>query len=241
MIIVMPNANSVYLGSMYSNSVTAGNWEGYIAQDLVAYVDGHYRTIADRMSRGLAGASMGGYGTIRIGMKYPEVFSSIYALSACCLSANINPRVENLAAVEAIRTKEDVAKAGRGPMGTLARAAAWSPNPGNPPLYLDLPVKDGKIQPAIVAKWAANAPLAMIDQFIPHLKKLHAIAFDIGNQDEAVAPRTIKELDEILTAAGVAHIYETYDGTHNSRRAERIETKMLPFFSNNLTFAAAKH
>ena len=241
MIIVMPNAHSVYLGSMYSNSVTAGNWEGYIAQDLVAYVDAHYRTIADRMSRGLAGASMGGYGTIRIGMKYPEVFSSIYALSACCLTANINPRVENLAAVEAIRTPEDVAKAGRGPMGTLARAAAWSPNPNNPPLYLDLPVKDGKIQPAIVAKWAANAPLAMVDQYIPNLKKLHVIAFDIGNQDEAVAPRTIKELDEVLTAAGVAHIYETYDGTHNSRRAERIETKMLSFFSNNLTFTAGSH
>lgn len=69
------------------------------------------------------------------------------------------------------------------------RAAAWSPNPNNPPLYLDFPVKDGKIQPAIVAKWAANAPLAMVDQYIPNLKKLHAIAFDIGNQDEAVAPR----------------------------------------------------
>ena len=80
-----------------------------------------------------------------------------------------------------------------------------------------------------------------IDQYIPHLKKLHSIGFDIGNQDEAVAPRTIKELDEILTAAGVAHTYETYDGTHNSRRAQRIETKMLPFFSNSLTFTTVKH
>ena len=43
------------------------------------------------------------------------------------------------------------------------------------------------------------------------------------------------------TAAGVAHIYETYGGTHNSRRAERIETEMLPFFSKNLTFTTVKH
>ena len=37
-------------------------------------MDSHYRTIPDRMSRGLAGHSMGGYGTMRIGMKHPEVF-----------------------------------------------------------------------------------------------------------------------------------------------------------------------
>jgi S-formylglutathione hydrolase FrmB len=240
MILVMPNAYSIYLGSMYSNSVTAGNWEDYVAEDLVAYMDGHYRTIPDRMSRGLAGHSMGGYGTIRIGMKRPDVFASVYALSACCLTANISPRVEGMAAAEAIKTREDVAKAERGPLGTFARAAAWSPNPDNPPLYLDLPVKDGKTRPEVVAKWAANAPLAMIDQYIPNLKKLHAIAFDIGNQDEAVQPRTIKQLDEILTRSGVAHTYETYEGTHSGRIPERLETRMLPFFSSNLSAAPSR-
>ena len=55
-------------------------------------MDGHYRTIANRMSRGLAGHSMGGYGAIRIGMKRPDVFSSLYIMSACCLTANRNPR-----------------------------------------------------------------------------------------------------------------------------------------------------
>ena len=44
---------------------------------LVPYIDNHYRTIATRGSRGLAGYSMGGYGTIRLAMKYPEVFSSL--------------------------------------------------------------------------------------------------------------------------------------------------------------------
>src|SRR5262245_6894538 len=60
MILVMPNANTLYQGSMYSNSITAGNWEAYITQDLVTYVDTHYRTIPQRASRGLAGHSMGG-------------------------------------------------------------------------------------------------------------------------------------------------------------------------------------
>jgi hypothetical protein len=52
----------------------------------------------------------------------------------------------------------------------LASAAAWSPNPKNPPFFFDLPSKEGQVQPAIAAKWAANASLAMIDQHIPNLK-----------------------------------------------------------------------
>src|SRR5215510_14511803 len=85
MILVNPDAFTKFNGSMYSNSPTTGDWETYIAEDLVAYVDSHYRTLANRMSRGLGGHSMGGYGTIRIGMKRPDVFSSLYIMSACCL------------------------------------------------------------------------------------------------------------------------------------------------------------
>src|SRR5438270_3198575 len=85
MIVVMPDAYTRFKGSMYSSSVTTGDWEDYISQELVAYVDAHYRTIAAAASRGLAGHSMGGYGAIRVGMKHPEVFSSIYLLSPCCM------------------------------------------------------------------------------------------------------------------------------------------------------------
>ena len=46
--------------------------------DLVAYMDSHYRTIANRLSRGLGGHSMGGYGALKIGMKHPEVFGALY-------------------------------------------------------------------------------------------------------------------------------------------------------------------
>ena len=77
MILVLPDANTVYNGSMYSNSPTTGNWEGFLSRDLIFYIDSHYRTVADRDSRGLSGHSMGGYGTIRVGMKHPEVFSAL--------------------------------------------------------------------------------------------------------------------------------------------------------------------
>jgi S-formylglutathione hydrolase len=240
MIVVMPNAYSMYLGSMYSNSVTAGDWETFLSRDLVSYMDIHYRTIPDRMSRGIAGHAMGAYGALRLGMKAPQVFSSVYALSVCCLAANMAMRPETLAAAEAIHTKEDVAKAARGPLGTLARAAAWSPNPKNPPLFLDLPVRDGKIRPEIVAKWAANAPLAMVDQYVTSLRRLHAIAFDVGMQDESVLPASVKALSDVLTQFDVAHTYETYEGMHTNKIGERIENKVLPFFTNNLSFTQTR-
>src|SRR5262245_52318884 len=190
-IVVTPNAFTLHKGSMYSSSPTTGDWEPFIAEDLVAYIDGHYRTLASRLSRGLAGHSMGGYGAIRIGMKRQDVFSSLYIMSACCLTANRNPNVEAMAAAEAIKTREQAEEAasgrGFGPSVNLASAAAWSPNPKNPPLYLDLPVKDGKVRPDIVAKWVANAPLEMIDHYAENLKKYYAVAIDVGTAPPLLA------------------------------------------------------
>jgi len=107
MIFVMPDAMTPYGGSMYSNSIVTGDWEAFVARDLVGYIDSHYRTMAKRESRGLSGHSMGGYGTLRIGMKYPDVFSSLYAMSSCCL----DPRgvAPSDADLEKLASREDVA------------------------------------------------------------------------------------------------------------------------------------
>ena len=233
MILVMPNAYTRYQGSMYSNSVTTGNWEDYVGADLVSYVDGHYRTIANVNSRGLAGHSMGGYGALRIGMKHPDVFSSIYVMSACCLTPSvIDP--ERGRAAEAVQDPQAVNKLDFPTKALLASAAAWSPNPGKPPLFFDLPTQDGQLRPEILAKWTANAPLAVIDQYIANLKRLRAIAFDVGIKD-GLAPAS-RTLDEVLTAYKIPHTYETYEGDHINRVAERLETKVFRFFSENLSF-----
>jgi S-formylglutathione hydrolase len=238
MIVVMPNAYTVYMGSMYSNSATTGNWEGFITRDLVSYVDSHYRTIAARASRGLAGHSMGGYGTIRLGMKYPDVFSSIYALSACCLIPNSNPTTEAMAKAAAIHSAADLANTDFSTRAMIASAAAWSPDPNNPPLYFDLPSLDGKPQPLVAARWDANAPLAMLDQYVLNLKRLHAIGMDVGTKDGLMSSN--QELESRMTAFGIRHTFETYEGTHVSGIQDRLEKNVLPFFSNNLSFGKSK-
>ena len=47
MIVVLPDSKTVHNGSMYSSSVTTGDFEKFIARDLVAYIDAHYRTIPE--------------------------------------------------------------------------------------------------------------------------------------------------------------------------------------------------
>ena len=231
MIIVSPDANTVHAGSMYSNSVTIGDWESFIAEDLVAYIDANYRTVATRDSRGLAGHSMGGYGTVRIGMKRPEVFSSLYILSPCCLGAR-GATGDTIATLESLTTVDEVRASGFLGLGTFAVAAAWSPNPNNPPFYVDLPTKDGEVQQDVLNRWAANAPLAMLDQYVPALKSYEAIAMDVGNMDPGLAD--IQRLHDRMTAFGVAHSYEIYEGDHGSRVGERWEKHVIPFFSEHL-------
>lgn len=235
MIVVTPNAYTRFQGSMYSNSITTGNWEDYVAKELVAYMDSHYRTIATSAGRGLCGHSMGGYGAMRIGEKYPSVFSSVYLLSPCCLNSGppITTVSRQLLRADSIRTIEDFQKADFGIKALFASAAAWSPNPGNPPFYLDLPVKNGEIQRNVEMKWVANRPLNSLDQYISNLKELKAIAFDAGTRDQGIAA-SIRTLDEELNKYGIKHSFEIYEGDHINRVAERIGTKLLQFFSDNL-------
>src|SRR5678816_1237527 len=214
MIVVLPDSKTVHNGSMYSSSATTGDFEQFIARDVVAYIDAHYRTIPKRTSRGLVGHSMGGYGASRIGMKHSDVFGSLYIMSPCCLAPRqagpVNPETEK--ALEAVKTPADSAKLSFGLRAQLASAAAWSPNPKNPPLYLDLPVGDQ--QQAVFARWAANAPLAFLDQYVAGLRQYRAIAIDVGDQD-GLRVDTGK-LHDALTSYGIAHDFEIYSGTHTS-------------------------
>jgi enterochelin esterase-like enzyme len=245
MIVVIPDAFTKYSGSMFSNSPTIGDWETFIAQDLTAFVDKRYRTIASRDGRGLAGHSMGGYGTMRIGMKQPASFAALYAMSSCCLmndpaarGAGPGARGDGAAGRgDAAAARGAGAGRGAGRGGGMAnalsaQAAAWAPNTKTPPFF-DLPTKDGELQPLIAAKWIANSPLVMVDQHVPALKSMRAIALDVGDKDPFVT--TNRQLNEALTRLDITNTLEVYDGDHGNRVRERFESQVLRFFSRHLS------
>jgi putative tributyrin esterase len=79
LLIVMPDADD----SWYTNSATvpSDEFEDYIAKDLLAEIDEKYRTIRERHGRAIAGLSMGGYGAVKLGLKYPDLFAFAGSLS----------------------------------------------------------------------------------------------------------------------------------------------------------------
>ena len=246
-IVVLPDSKTIYHGSMYSSSVTTGDFENFIAHDVVAYIDAHYRTIPERNSRGLVGHSMGGYGATRIGMKHSDVFGVLYIMSPCCLSPMTGGppgvpadkmkqmAIDNQNKIAGAKSPAEAAELMPGFAATqLATAAAWAPDPKNPPLYLDLPTKNGEPQPEIQAKFTANAPLVFIDQYIANLRSYRAISIDVGDQD-GLRTDTGK-LHDVLDKYGIVHGFEIYSGTHTSAVADRFQNHVLPFFGKNLCF-----
>jgi len=230
-IVVVPDTLTKMGGSMYSNSITTGDFRRFVAFDLVDYIDANYRTIATREGRGLAGHSMGGYGTWVVGMTYPEIFDSIWAQSACCVS----PRSETVESAQAMASVPiaDVDQAGFGMRAGLASAVAWAPNPQNPPYYVDFPLTEqGEVDQLVLAKWANNSPLAMVASHVGALESFDAIGSDVGTEDGLIRDDTLisQELDKF----GIEHTFQTYDGDHVNRIAQRFSEVVLPFFARHL-------
>lgn len=231
-ILVMPDGHSALKGGFYSSGPTVGDYETMVARDLVNWVDANYRTIPNADSRGLAGHSMGGYGTIRVAMKHPDVFSSIYMMSACCLPP-MTMTPEDARRIEAM-TEADVAAAQFGQLASVSTLATWSPDPtdeGFLNVYTGLQ-DDGTIDPLVNQRLAANSPVVMLPQYLTPLHNLEGFAIDIGDQDFLLEGNRqfMRELDRF----GVHYQFELYEGDHGNRIAERIRSEVLPFFANHL-------
>ncbi len=78
-IIVTPEGNDGW----YTDSSTTPNskYESYIINELIPEVDRRFRTLPDRQHRVIAGLSMGGYGALKFGLKYPDRFAIVGSFS----------------------------------------------------------------------------------------------------------------------------------------------------------------
>jgi len=226
MIVVLPDAHTKFKGAMYSTSVTTGDFEGFVARDLVRHIDGAYRTLAQPESRGLSGHSMGGYGTLKIAMKHPGVFSSIYAMAPCCLSPSAITAEQAQAAAQ--MTAEQIAAAGFGDAAAAASLAAWAPDPTNAPNYIAAAPDDA----LRTARLHANSPLVLLPQYLPSLKALKGIAIDVGDKDFLLRDDTW--MHEELEKFGVAHDWTIFEGDHGNRVSPRFRSDLLPFFGRHL-------
>ena len=128
-LIVMPDADD----SWYTNSATvpADKFEDYIANDLIAEVDGRFATIRNRAARAIAGLSMGGYAAMKFALKYPDLFAFAGSLSGA-LNAGTNlyaQRTEFRAKLLEVFGPEGSPTRAQNDVFTLVNAAPSTPYP----------------------------------------------------------------------------------------------------------------
>lgn len=243
-IVVTADLTTPFGCSWYVNSPVTGNWEDFVINELVPYVDANFRTLPDRNSRGILGDRMGGYGAIRLGMRHPDVFGSVYALhpvgtGSGVLTMHSRPDWDRLALVrDTNELKDDVLS-----RIFLSIYQANLPNPDRPPLFIDFAahrsygqlVVDGPLTERLRESFLLEA---QIPQYVENLKSLRGFKFDWArsdaNQDHVYANQAFThELDEF----GIPHEAEEYRGGWGERvwgEDGRVYTDALPFFHQHL-------
>lgn len=98
LIVVMPDGGRGF----YSDAVEGPAWERHMIEDVVGFVDHFLPTIPEREGRVIGGLSMGGYGALKLGLKFPEMFCSVTAHSGC------HEIVRELAEYGTLRGREDL-------------------------------------------------------------------------------------------------------------------------------------
>ncbi len=244
-IFVLPDSYTKYKGSFYTNSKLTGNWADFIAKDVVNYIDKHYRTIADKDSRGIAGVSMGGNGALKMGMLFPDVFSAVYATTPATLnwSDGINTGIDAFKIISDARSDSDIIN-NVSAMLMVDLARTYSPDLNKPPFYADMPavyIGDSLvIDTNVVNKWTRNFATNMIESHVGALKSLRAIKLDWGRNDAGRhVPVTCLQFSKELEWYGISHFAEEYLGGHAEHlegTAGRIYTELLPFFNTYLKF-----
>ena len=247
-IVVMPDQYTLYRGSFYTNSTLTGRWADFTGIDLVKFVDENFKTIPKADSRGIAGHSMGGQGAIKMGMLFPDVFSTVYALSPAVLGIEqeMGVRGPGYKRLGEITTREQLVT-GWGeflPNAIVAMGRAYTPNLNNPPFQVDLPYYyqgDSLIvNPAILEIWHEKSAIGMIDDHVDNLKKIKALKLDWGrNEDFDHIPLTCLQFSQKLENLGIEHYAEEYIGDHGNKLWTddgRALNDMLPFFDKHLNF-----
>lgn len=255
MIIVVVPGDNRFGGAFYVNSPVTGNWEDFVVQEVVGYVDSHYRTIARVESRGLSGHSMGGFGSLNIAMLHPDLFGAVYSLSPGLFDEN------GLANSQMFISEYSIHKFLDGEKAVLAQPAdqqleaalsmqdyfstayglAFAPDPQKTPFYFDYPYSDsnGKLvrDDEVWKRWESGygGLHQKITQYKANFLKLKGIVVDYGTNDQyAWIPQGCIYFDQQLTAAGIPHEMAVHDGDHQSQLKKRVLEHMLPFFSKLL-------
>lgn len=252
MIIVAVNGTNKLHGSFYVNSPVTGNWEDFVINDVVNYVDQNFRTIQKVQARGIAGHSMGGFGALNIAMRHPDIFSCVYGMSPGLFDNNglrNSPfdftKMDPLAALPPEDGRNEYFKKIKTMIwpedGTYAYGAAFSPDAQGTAPYIKFVNKSltdaERYNDKVWQAW--NNGFGNLDTKVKHYKnnllQLKAITVDYGIADQnSWIPDGCNYFSEQLGKENIPHQLLSYQGDHVNQVTDRIEYFVIPFFSEKL-------
>jgi enterochelin esterase-like enzyme len=232
-IFVLPDCFTRYGGSQYINSTATGRYEDYVVEELIPWVDAHYRTIPEPEARGLFGKSSGGYGSMILGMRHPDVFGALACHSgdlffelcygrdfpAFCNAVNRAGGVEAWwkQTAQKIATVEKLAHEDMEALNILAMAACYSPD-ASAPLGIGLPMDLQTCEriPAVWGRWLEWDPVEQLDRYGENLRALRLLYMDAGIRDEFTLHFGARLMAKRLTERSIPYEYEEFDDGHMS-------------------------
>jgi hypothetical protein len=243
-ILVFVDMNTPLGSSWYVNSPVTGNWEDFMVEELVPDIDANFRTLRHRDSRGMAGQLIGGHGAIRLGMRHPDVFGSVYALHPVGTGSGVRimDSLPNWDLLANAKTLDDVKGDGYSRIFTTI-FQAHLPNPDRPPLFIDLPARRDGDRLVIDAKLTERLRSSfflesMVPQHAENLKSLRGFKFDWARSDQNHDHiYSNQAFTHKLNEFGIVHEAEEYNGSWGGRTWDedgRVYTDVLPFFRRHL-------
>jgi enterochelin esterase family protein len=229
-IVAAPDCFTRVGGNQYLNSAGTGRYEDYLVDEVIPFVDAHYRT-RPRGEWGVFGKSSGGYGSIVLGMRRPDVFVAIADHSGdanfeACYIPDFPGALDAFraaggpAAWLASYWADPSRRRGRymKPINILGMASHYSPNPAAPAAdaRIDWPfdLETGVFRPAIWERWRALDPVNMVDAHAANLRRLRAIYIDCGATDEFALHWGARALTRAIRGHGIAVHHEEFDDGH---------------------------
>lgn len=235
-IVVLPDGLAPpYNGSFYTNSALYGNFEDYISHDLVAFTDSAFHTWAEPGKRGIMGASMGGYGALKIAFKHQDQYIGVAGHSGPVNTALMDIFIPDLISENGGTAPFHWSPGSGKPLTNLtySMAGAFSPNLGKQYL-VDFPL-DSMAQPIpeVMERWKTEnvSEIARIFHPGPRL----GIIFDCGNADDYYLYYQNRSLADTLKKYNINYKYEEYAGDHTSGLPIRATLSLLYFDNLFLT------
>ncbi len=225
MILVLPDCFTRLGGNQYINSSATGPYEDYLIQEVLPFVEERYNCGA----KAVWGKSSGGYGSIILGMRHPEIFSALVdhsgdsafeycylpdfpkALDAFRQAGGPAQWLEQFWAKPNRRQHQDLLV-----LMSLAMAAHYSPNPASPHLGIDFPfdLETGEWRSDVWERWLAWDPVRLVERYAENLRRLKLIYIDCGTKDEFNLHWGARQLHAKLSKLKIAHFYEEFEDGH---------------------------